>query len=209
MTVKDITFQRFGRLVALRIGERAACGTFMWKCLCDCGNVIDVRGNHIRTGRTRSCGCLHLQSSRQANTTHGMRQAPEYNIWRKMLSRCLNEKDKQYSHYGERGITVCKEWRKFEKFFSDMGPRPTKKHSIDRIDNNKGYEPGNCRWATMKTQSRNRRSNINIKFKGKTKCLMGWAEETGIKYATLHWRIVIMGWKPEVALTERVRGHDK
>lgn len=123
---------------------------------------------------------------------------PEYTIWGEMKARCLN---KNRENYGGRGITVCSRWLRFEEFIKDMGTRPSKNHSIDRIDNDKGYFKENCKWATWKEQSRNKRNNVNITYQGKTQCLPDWAEELGISKSTLQSRINRSNWPIERAFT--------
>lgn len=132
---------------------------------------------------------------------HGKRQLPEYQVWLRMKGRCHTKTDKRYELYGARGIKVCKAWRNsFETFYNDMGPRPSDKHLLERKDNNKGYSPDNCTWATYHEQSRNKRNNVNISFRGKTQCVTDWAKETGISKGTIRQRIN-NGWSVEKALT--------
>lgn len=127
-----------------------------------------------------------------------------------MIQRCTNPNDKRYKNYGGRGITVCKRWRNsFEKFLEDMGEPPTKEHSIDRINNNGNYCKSNCRWVTRKEQNRNKRNNRLITYKGKTQCLIEWAEEYNINYDTLWCRIYKYGWPIEKALTTPVKKRRK
>lgn len=135
------------------------------------------------------------------------RHRPEYRIWANIVQRCTNPKRREYHRYGGRGITLCQEWRKsFATFLAHIGERPSKKHSIDRINNNKGYEPGNVRWATSKEQSRNQEKTLLITAKGKTLCLTEWAHETGIPLVTIHSRIRKLGWSGEKAVTVPQRG---
>ena len=183
----DLTGQRFGRLAVIREGGRSPSGKVQWKCRCDCGVTLTVTANALRVGETRSCGCLQREVARATFTTHGMKRTRVYNIWCGILRRCMNPNEPSYPNYGGRGITVCERWRSFEHFYADMGDPPPGT-SIDRIDNERGYEPGNCRWATKPVQNRNRRGNIRLTFDGRTQVLKDWADEVGIPYGTLYAR---------------------
>lgn len=154
----DLTGKRFGRLTVVALAENIG-GKRGWQCKCDCGSAPVVRHDHLAGGRVVSCGCHRAAASGARNRTHGRSRTAEYRIWRNMLNRCHWDKWPEWHLYGGRGITVCDEWRaSFEAFFVHMGERPTSTHSIDRIDGNKGYEPGNCRWATPTEQARNTRT---------------------------------------------------
>lgn len=152
--------RRFGRLV---VEAKAASvrGRAGWRCRCDCGQTLVVCGDDLRGGGTRSCGCLHHESVTHNGllTRHGHargRRTPEYRSWRGMMQRCYDQHCRAYKWYGARGISVCARWHRFEAFLEDMGSRPDGL-TLDRIDNDGNYEPGNCRWVTMKEQLRNRR----------------------------------------------------
>lgn len=201
---KDLTGQRFGRLVALRYAGPDGTGRTQWVCECDCGVTKVVAARSLPDGNTRSCGCLSHEDRITRSTTHGMYGTPEYRTWGQMLVRCYRVTGQAYRRYGGRGITVCSRWRKsFAVFFEDVGFRPSTQHSIDRIDNEKNYEPGNVRWATRSQQARNRRNNRLLTFQGETKPLVAWAEEHEMAQHTLSERLR-HGWTVERALTEPV-----
>jgi hypothetical protein len=156
----DITGRKFGRLVVLKVAGRNKNQETTWLCLCQCGTQKVVCGSHLRGGYVKSCGCLNVELIKKRFTTHGLIGTPIYRSWAAMLSRCRNPKDQACKHYGGRGIHVCGRWQRFENFFTDMGEKP-KGLTIERINNDKGYFPANCKWATATEQVRNRRINKN------------------------------------------------
>lgn len=198
--------QTFGRLMV--IAPPIVGGRTMVPCRCQCGTERTFRMTHLRSGATRSCGCWRKDQSRAKTVTHGASRSPEHIAWAGMIARCENARNHAFSRYGGRGITVDPTWRhSFEAFLADMGHKPTPEHSLDRIDVDGSYEPGNCRWATKKEQARNTRSNRRIQAFGETLTLAQWAERTGIGEATIRRRLRV-GCDPERALTQRVRGCD-
>ena len=176
-------------------------------CLCDCGRLISVINKSLITGNTKSCGCYAIEQLKKGVTKHGKYLSPEHLAWKGIIQRCTNPKSKSYKNYGGRGIGVYKEWREnFINFYNYIGPKPYSAATVERIDNNKGYEPGNCRWATRKEQGNNTRKNIPlITFNEKTKSLADWSKEYGIKYPTLHERIYRRSWPIEKALVMPLR----
>ena len=156
---RNIINQKFGRLlVVLKTDERQQ-GQIVWKCLCECGKYCFVKSDHLRRGAIKSCGCLKSESTIRRFTRHGMSKSEEYKTWKKIQTRC-SPNNKYRKDYYDRGISVAKEWigaGGFVKFFNHIGPKPTPKHTIDRINNDDGYKPGNVRWATMKEQMQNQR----------------------------------------------------
>jgi hypothetical protein len=207
----DLTGQRFGRLVAIRRAEdycppsKPRGGYPQWLCRCDCGKERVIKAGSLTKGATRSCGCyndeVRARLIAERSKTHGMSNTPTYVVWARMLQRCRDQNCPGYRKYGAKGVRVCKRWHKFENFLSDMGKRPSARHSIDRIENARGYEPGNCRWATMKEQQNNRTNNRQIEFGGERLTLQQWSERTGLSYRTITTRIDRQGWSVEDALT--------
>jgi len=153
----DLTGKRYGRWTVIEERGRSKNGNVLWKCICDCGNIVEVLSVSLRNNLSKSCGCLKKELMRKRFKKHGCSYRAEYNVWGDMIQRCTNKKCFVYKHYGGRGIRVCQEWRKsFKVFFNDMGPRP-RGTSIERINNELGYFPGNCIWANKTIQVRNRR----------------------------------------------------
>ena len=203
-TYKDLTGQRFGRLLVIEKTEQRQGGEILWRCVCDCGTTKLVRGSHLRNGKTMSCSCLIYEKGR--NQTHGLRRTRLYDIWSNLKGRCDNPKNKCYHNYGGRGITYCKEWEHFEPFWEwAMANGYRSGLTIDRIDNSKGYCPENCRWATIKEQARNRRTNHLLTYKGETKTITEWAEQYNIPPLTLQARVARYHWPVETAIETPVR----
>lgn len=182
-------------------------GTYYWECRCVCGRVTVVPGNALRRGTTAGCGC---RARLTRNVTHGhcrrSGRAKEYTIWRAMCARCLKPTNNMYHLYGGRGISVCERWRTdFAAFLSDMGACPSPIHSIDRIDSDGHYEPGNCRWATPAEQSRNTKRNVRVSFRGREMALVEACELAGMPYSAVSQRLRVLGWPLERALSAPVR----
>jgi hypothetical protein len=195
---KDITGQRFHKLIALELvqewkGKRDRVR--IWRCQCDCGNEVLVKQRYLYDGAsvTKSCGCIVGKHKR----THGATGTAEFGVWSSMRARCGPGGHKDYAG---RGISVCERWAKFENFLSDMGPRPSPLHSIERMDNDGDYEPGNCRWATDVEQSNNRRSSLRLSFRGETRTAAQWDRYCGFRPATI-WKRLNAGWTLERAIT--------
>jgi hypothetical protein len=199
----DITGQRFSRLLVIAF-DRKENNQYYWKCQCDCGNETIINNKHLR--RTKSCGCYQREVAIKLATKHGYsKNSKEYKSWSEAKSRCYNPKTTRYERWGGRGIVMCDRWKNdFVAFLNDMGPRP-KGTSLEREDNDGNYEPGNCKWATNKEQSRNRRTSHKLTYKGKTKTIAEWAEIVNISYDKLYQRITKIGWTVEEALDDERR----
>lgn len=158
---QDITRENFGRLTAKKYLYTEKGKSSTWLCECECGNTTEVVLSSLRNGNTQSCGCLQKERARN-NVTHNRTKTSEYYAWSNMIQRCTNKNNPEYKNYGARGITVCDKWKNsFEKFLEDMGEKPLRGLSLDRIDNNKGYFKENCRWTTGYTQAVNQRNKKN------------------------------------------------
>lgn len=201
---EDLTGRQFGRLKVIRPAKPLKYrgkNLSRWYCLCECGAYHIVRGHQIRSGRTKSCGCLAKQVRLTANYRHGLEQHPSYCSWNHMMNRCKYVTNDNYKHYGGRGIQIeDPRWLDVTNFVADMGVRPAGT-SLDRIDNEKGYCKENCRWATPKQQARNKRTSAYLTFEGKTQTKADWAEELGVSIDYIKHRIK-KGWSLEEIITE-------
>jgi len=193
---KVLIGERFGLLLVVREVSRERRGR-MLHCACDCGNSRIIPASRLRIG-AKSCGCLRK--------THGeAHSTPEYISWQGMIQRCHNPNSSSYSLYGERGISVCDEWRSsFKSFLDHVGRKPSRQHSLDRIDNSHGYEPGNVRWATPSQQQRNKRNNRILTVGGSSRTIAEWSERSGIKFCTIFRRLKL-GWSEARAVLQPLR----
>lgn len=189
--VLDLAGKRFGRLTAFRYVESGK-----WFCKCDCGNSVTVVTTNLTRGNSKSCGCAR----NEALFRHGMGSTRVYRVWIAMRQRCENPNNEAFANYGGRGIKVCERWADFANFFADMG-LPPPKHQIDRIDNDKGYEPGNCRWVIQKVNLNNKRTSRKVEWQGETLTITQWAERLGYHQRTLFNRLG-RGWPVARAFTE-------
>lgn len=193
----DLTGNKYGKLTVLGIASR---NPLKWKCICDCGNTTEVGSSNLKRGQVTTCGCSH----RRGNPTHGQCYTRVYKIYAKILRRCYKEYDPAYKNYGGRGITMCDEWRNSFVAFSEWAYSHgySDDLSIDRIDNNKGYSPDNCRWATTYEQANNTRKNRVYTMNGETKTLSQWCRDYNAPYNRIHARLNA-GWSFEEAITTK------
>ncbi len=206
---RDIFGKRFGRLLVLSESKPASKWKTFVKCKCDCGAEKFIREDHIKSGRSKICGCLNREATLKSNSKHGgcrrSGHAPEFDVWVGMNSRCHNPSYPAFYRYGGRGISVCEKWHhSYANFISDMGRKPTPSHTIERLNNNGNYEPSNCKWATRKEQANNRRTNHFMTHAGKTLTASQWSEILGIHSLTLVARSK-RGWSDEKTLTTPLR----
>lgn len=205
---KDVTGQRFGRLVAVDPVGKTPHGKITWLCQCDCGNTTVVIVSLLSNGHTQSCGCLFMDMLTREHTTHGMTGNYLYSTWANMIQRCTSPKIPKYVNYGGRGISVCEEWRcdfkAFHDYVSSLPNCKEKGYSLDRIDNEGNYEPGNVKWSTRLEQNNNSRNIKPITFNGITMPVLGWVSKTGIPEWTLRSRLR-RGWSIERTLTTPIK----
>lgn len=186
MTMQIKPKMRFNKLTTVEVATDLLRRGQYWICRCDCGGTTSVRSSYLRDGTAMSCGC----AKKGINRKHGMVHTPEYKAWDNARSRCYRVKDRKYPLYGGRGITMCDRWRQsFANFYEDLGRRPSDRHSLDRINSNGNYEPGNCRWATIVEQNNNRSINRRLVVDGRTVTVAEAARLTGIPHATILGRL--------------------
>lgn len=193
--------RKFGRLTVLAQAGTTKDHRQKWLCECECGKIKAIIGKDLKSGHTRSCGCLALETFKTKATTHGMTKTKEYRAWCLMKNRCYQKKNNRYQYYGGKGIKVCDRWLNcFEKFYNDMGKCPDG-YSIDRIDPNKDYSPENCRWADTYTQANNKTNCTFIEYNGEKKTITQWARAIGMNSEVLRRRIKQYHWSIEKAIT--------
>lgn len=180
--------RRSGRLTVIAPSSKRTGGNVHWSCRCSCGNLVEVAYNNIKNKIARSCGCLRRELVSKKNFRHGMAGTLAHKIWIGMRDRCVNPNSKNFDRYGGRGIKVCRRWNSFTNFLKDMGDPPAGR-SIERINNEKGYSPSNCRWATRPEQMRNYSRNIIFRFNGISKCVADWADQFKVNRYTVYKRI--------------------
>ncbi|ANH52334.1 HNH endonuclease [Erwinia phage vB_EamM_Deimos-Minion] len=179
---------KYGRLTAVRFIGKNKNYMANWEWLCDCGKTIQVYAGDVKCGHTTSCGCYVREMMADKQTTHGLSKTREYKIWAGMIKRCTNANVENYHLYGGRGIKVCEKWASsFEEFHKDMGFAPSKQHSIERIDGDGNYEPGNCKWATSAEQSANRNNNRWVEYKGEQRLLCHVVAEIDTHATTVYY----------------------
>lgn len=205
----ELEGRRFGKLVAIKWLRKN--GDRVWKTRCDCGASRLVSTSLLMSGLCNACSVCSEHSRREKHVIHGgarrEKKHPLYSTWSGMKQRCNDPNHKEYKRYQLRGITVCERWSSFANFVEDVGSKPSSKHTLERIDNDRGYEPGNVRWATMTEQGRNMRSNHIIEFRGRSKCLQDWANELKVEQSLLRYRL--KHWGVERAFTTPVRKQRK
>lgn len=186
----DMAGRRYANVTGIRKLGACASGDARWEFLCDCGSLFEASGYDVRNGKRTSCPDCSRQRAASLLVKHGRTNTPEFSTWTDIQTRCHNENSTSYPGYGGRGIFVCERWRSsFELFLADMGHRPSPEHSIDRVDNDGNYEPGNCRWATREEQANNKRTNRRIEIEGQTKNLSEWATLAGVTPSCILRRI--------------------
>jgi hypothetical protein len=194
MRMVDIAGQRFGRLTVVSVSHTNTDNKVCWNCVCDCGVNKVINGRSLRSGNTHSCGCIARAQLGDRARTHGGcsggKKTPEYHIWRAIISRCCYPNNKNYHQYGGRGIKICDEWHTdFLSFIESVGKRPDKSFWLDRLKNDKGYEPGNCKWVTIEDQQNNKRTNRILTHNNESHTVAEWAKKLSIPSQRIYQRL--------------------
>jgi hypothetical protein len=204
MPISNLQGQRFGRVLVGARSTNDDFGRVRWRCNCDCGSTVVIIGNHLASGNTKSCGCISREKKALRFTQHGYYGTPTHTSWQTAKQRCFNPNSPEFHNYAGRGITMCQKWANdFAEFLRDMGERPNGK-TLDRIDNDGNYEPGNCRWATPRQQLNNTRRNMVLELNGERMTAIQWSRHLGLSARTIHDRIR-KGWTVERVLSTRHR----
>lgn len=196
VSISNFIGQKFNKLTVICAVGKTGNRSILWECVCECGGKAITTSGSLKSGHTRSCGCLQKEWAKSGvhaihGESKGGKVSTEYKAWTGMKERCLNPNGDRYNDYGGRGIKICDRWvgdNGFQNFLSDMGRKPSSKHSLDRFPNNDTghYGPDNCRWGTDEQQSANRRSNVWIEYKGERKIMKEWAKSLGVDNRNLH-----------------------
>ncbi len=191
----DLTGMKFGRWTVDSCAHRAmklpggGKTHTLWNVTCDCGAVSKVRSDGLLSGKSTSCGCFHSEVTSKRGTVHGLSQSGEYNVWAAMWQRCENPDHPHFYRYGGRGIIVDPHWRKFADFYSDMGPRPSSDHSIERVDNDGPYAKWNCSWELQSVQANNTCNTVRVAFRGRVQSITQWCRELNLNYSVVQDRL--------------------
>ncbi len=200
----DLTGQKFDKLLVVDFAGIIKQKAF-WLCKCDCGKIATLQSWPLRKGKVKSCGCLKIEVRKTHGHANRTGKSITYTSWDAMVQRCTNSKNGAYKDYGGRGITICKRWHTFENFLADMGERPSRELSIERIENNKGYYSENCKWGAKKIQQNNTRRNHYLVYRTQKMTISQWADELNISVNTIYTRINTLGWDVERTLSTPVR----
>lgn len=211
MSFVDLTGMKFGRLTVIERAENYVLPSSgkkrsQWVCECECGNKRIVQAGHLKSGHTQSCGCYNRDIVKEKRKTHGESKTPLYFVWKSMRQRCKNPNNSRYEDYGGRGIDICDEWDDFlvfKEWAYENGYREGL--TIDRINNDLGYCPSNCRIVDYAVQANNKRGNRVITYRGKTQTQKQWSDELGINYGTLENRLYIYGWDVDKSFNEPIK----
>lgn len=196
---------KYGRLAVVKFDGNRGKRRF-WQCLCECGKTSYCGSDNLKSGQVRSCGCLQKELALNHHLSHGesakQTKTKEYRTWADIKSRCYNKKEDSYQYYGGRGITICDRWNtSYECFLLDMGRAPSRKHSIERNDITKNYEPSNCRWATQLEQANNKSNTVRITLNGINKPISDWCRDLNVSRTKVYQRIHKLKWTPELAFS--------